>query len=88
MSDFGEVAAEPILVEEFIHAPGRDSALPREYKFHVFGDRIAAIEVQERAGRKAKVQRQFDADWRPLPQPIHTRVTLGGAFEPPGASAR
>jgi hypothetical protein len=83
--EFGEVTTEPILVEEFVHSPGRSGALPREYKFHVFGDRIAVIEAQDRAGRKPKTQRQFDADWNPLPQPIHTRVTFGGAVDPPAS---
>jgi hypothetical protein len=81
--EFGEVTTEPVLVEEFVHSPGRSGALPREYKLHVFGDRIAAIEAQHRAGRKPKMQRQFDADWNPLPEPIHTRVPSGGAFDPP-----
>ena len=55
----------------------------REYKFHVFGSRIAAIEAQERAGRKPVMQRQFDAHWNPVPQPIHTRVASGGGFDRP-----
>jgi teichuronopeptide biosynthesis TupA-like protein len=84
-ADFGEVTTEPILVEQFIHPAVRSGALPREYKFHVFGDRIAAIELQHRSGRKPKMQRQFDANWNPLPQPIHTRVEFGGAFDPPAS---
>lgn len=83
VAEGGEVTAQPILVEEFVQSPGRAGALPREYKFHVFGARIAVIEAQERVGRTPRQQRQFDADWRPLPQPIHTRVPFGGALDPP-----
>jgi hypothetical protein len=85
VAECGEVTTQPILVEEFVHSAGRPGALPREYKFHAFGERIAAIEAQDRAGRKPKMQRQFDADWRPLPQPIHSRVPFGGVFDPPAS---
>lgn len=82
ISEFGEVAGEPLLVEEFIGSTGSAAALPREYKIHVFGTRIAVIMVQERVARKVVRQRQFDADWKPLPQPIDTNVNTSQAFDP------
>jgi hypothetical protein len=83
VSEFGEVAAEPILVEEFVHSPGRSSELPREYKIHVFGDRIAAITVQERALRKPTLRQEVDAEWKRFPRALDPRATPGDTVEPP-----
>jgi hypothetical protein len=84
VSDLGEAAATPMLVEEFVPPPDGDYVLPLEYKFHMFGETIAAIEVVTRSGRKQDFHCQLDANWEPLATPIHTAGTQKGRVGPPG----
>lgn len=83
ISAFGPVARLPILVEEFVRSPTGGYELPIEYKFHMFRDRIAVIEVMERRGRKERFHRQFDARWNLLTEPVHTQGPFGGVFPSP-----
>ena len=56
-----------LLVEEFIVPErGAPSALPRDYKFHVFGDQMGSIAVIERGTRVTTSI--FDDAWNPLPK--------------------
>ncbi len=76
----GKIARWPILVEEFAGAPG---VLPLEYRCHVFGDTVAAIEVVRRHGPKSQHQTVYDAEWRMLPPPFRTIHPAGGELERP-----
>ena len=80
---FGPVARLPILVEEFVRSPKGECELPIEYKFHMFRDRVAVIEVMERIGRNERFHRQVDVGWNLLAEPVHTQGPLGGHFPPP-----
>jgi len=66
-----------LLVEEFIPPePGVSTALPRDYQFYVFGDRIGAISAIERGHRPKSATVLFDEDWNPLPPLRRTAVIL------------
>jgi hypothetical protein len=80
VSDLGAVAATPLLVEEFIRPSGPGYVLPVEYKFHMFGEIVAAIEVATRSGRKEDFHCQLDGHWQPLAMPISTAGTRRERF--------
>lgn len=64
-----------LLVEPFVGTP---PSLPIDYKFYVFGGRVAAVQVHlARGGRHRWVM--FDRDWR--------RLSAGGAATAPPAPA-
>ena len=68
-----------LLVEAFVAPePGVPTSLPRDYKFYVFGDRIAVIQVFER-GEKVTTS-TFDDSWNPLPH-LH-RIDISPKVEP------
>ena len=81
LSEFGKVVKVPLLVEEFVRSENQEYKLPTEYKFHTFGDKIAAIDVLERIpGKKVIFHQQLNLDWEPLSKPIHTRLPLSLCF--------
>ncbi|MFN7953650.1 MAG: ATP-grasp fold amidoligase family protein [bacterium] len=76
----GRIARWPLVVEEFAGAGG---ALPLEYRCHVFGDTVAAIEVVRRHGPKSQEQTVYDSEWRMLPPPFRTIHPPGQALDRP-----
>jgi hypothetical protein len=71
------------LVEEFVRSEDGGYRLPTEYKFHTFGDTIAAIEISERIHRGRRATAQLNPEWKLLPTPIHTKGLPAGAVAPP-----
>ncbi len=70
----------PILAEEFV---GEDAlGLPREYKFHAFGDRIAAIQAVDRSEIRSR-QRYYSPDWDAFPDPLNTYLAQAEPFDRP-----
>jgi hypothetical protein len=56
----------PVMAEEFVQTPSREHGLPLEFKCHVFGDTVAAIEVHERTGPSPTVCRYYTSTWEPI----------------------
>lgn len=75
----GRQAKYPLLVEEFVRSEAGEYGLPVEYKFHMFGSRIGAVELIERidVGKEGVVTAHVDEDWQPLPEPLHTLYRMG-----------
>ncbi|MGK7943570.1 MAG: ATP-grasp fold amidoligase family protein [Microcystaceae cyanobacterium] len=84
ISQLGEVSKCPILVEEFVRSEQGEYKLPIEYKFYMFGEKIAFISVHERISYKSvKFSQQFTSDWQQLTEPIDNFVPLNSNFEQP-----
>ena len=83
--EHGPLALDPLLVEEF--ALGEDGAprLPTEYKCHVFGDVVAAIEMVERTSIRAEGAklRFFTTGWEPFRDPMNTTSPQAELRDPP-----
>jgi hypothetical protein len=72
----------PIMAEEFVRTEDARYELPIEYKFHTFGDTVAAVEVIERATKRAR-RLFYTADWQPIADPMHVRLPPAEPREPP-----
>ena len=84
ISEFGELAEFPVMVEEFVRSEKGEYRIPKEYRFHMFGDRVAILTVRERSSRTKTTAHHFDPDWQPFPEAIIDSVPPGGSFVPPG----
>jgi hypothetical protein len=73
----------PILAEELVRPDEAHRQLPVEYKCHTFGDVVAAVQVIERTGIRAKGHRFYTPDWRPFDDPMSTDVPQAGLSDPP-----
>lgn len=78
----GEISNNPILVEEFVLSEDGARVLPIEYKCHVFGDKVAAIQVGHRAAGSL-TQRFYRDDWKPFDDPMSRRKPLADLEDPP-----
>lgn len=77
------LVGQPILVEEFIKPEGNESSLSTEYKVHVFGDRIGAIQVIHRKDNFQAKHRYYTPEWQFFDDPMSTILPLDGYTEPP-----
>lgn len=83
--EHGPMAATPLLVEEFVPGEAGESRLPIEYKCHLFGDTIAAVQVIERAGSQTGIQRYYTPRWEPFPDVMDTNYPLAPPRAPPAS---
>lgn len=66
-----------LLIEEYVAPEEGGAGLPIEYKCHVFGARVAAVQVIERPGAGAKGrQRFYTPAWEPFSDPMTTIMAL------------
>jgi hypothetical protein len=72
----------PVMVEEFIRSEDPRYDMPIEYKCHMFGDTLGAIEVLERQTRKAR-RLFYSADWEPFADLISTHGYRSEPRPPP-----
>jgi hypothetical protein len=79
---YGRVSLVPILVEEFVGAQELGK-LAIDYKCHVFGDVVAAIEVVVRESAQHARYMFYTADWEPFTRPLVTAKYEPGCYQPP-----
>lgn len=74
-----------LLVEEFIVSGSGSLELPPDYKVHVFGDHIGAVQVVRRhgAGRSTWRQRFYTEKWEPFDDPLNTFNPQDSTTPPP-----
>jgi hypothetical protein len=63
LREHGPVALTLLLVEEFVPSENGAGRLPLEYKCHVFGGQIAAVQVIERTGPHSGAHRFYTSRW-------------------------
>jgi hypothetical protein len=74
--EHGPYAVSPLLVEAFVPPEPGGARMPVEYKCHVFGDRIGAVQVLERTGQLTGVHRYYTARWETFADPMDTNYPL------------
>lgn len=79
---FGRVALVPILVEEFIGGEVAEG-LATDYKCHVFGNVVGAIEVVHRISAKNATCTFYTPTWSMFDYPFTTPKYPAGGYEPP-----
>lgn len=86
----GRLSHVPLLAEELVTNERGEHALAVDYKLHVFGDTIGAIQVIHRSPGPdtPAVQRFYTPDWRPFEDPMSTRLPTGPASAPPACLAQ
>ena len=80
--EHGPWALTPILIEEFVPAEG-SHGMPREYKCHMFGRTVGAVQVIERTGRQTGPHRFYTPEWRPFPDAASGRYPVAPARPAP-----
>jgi hypothetical protein len=74
----------PILIEEFITDKDDQYKLPTEYKFHVFGETVGAIDVIQRTSNKQPSKQAFyTAQWELFKEPMRRTRPAGDYTDPP-----
>jgi hypothetical protein len=73
----------PILAEELVRAEDSVGRLPIEYKCHTFGDVVAAVQVLERTGMRARDHRFYTPEWQPFADPMNTELPQAKLRDPP-----
>ncbi|HVN85564.1 MAG TPA: ATP-grasp fold amidoligase family protein [Candidatus Binatia bacterium] len=80
----GRFSRFPLLVEEFVRTEAGAYELPTEYKLHMFGETVGAIQVVHRpAGRKPATHRFYEPSWRPFPDRMNTMLEEDDLRAPP-----
>jgi len=81
----GRFSHIPLLVEELLDNELGEFCLAVDYKFHVFGDTIGAIEAIHRSSgpHRPSVHRCYTAQWEPIADPLYDFTPLGPVTEPP-----
>jgi len=79
----GRVLRFPIMVEEFIKPESGEIALPTDYKWYMFGETVAAIQVVHRSDRNTRANRFYTAAWEPFDDAINTHNPLAPVVDPP-----
>ncbi|HEY2386770.1 MAG TPA: ATP-grasp fold amidoligase family protein [Candidatus Binatia bacterium] len=79
---FAQVPLVPILIEEFM---GEESsaALATDYKVHVFGDVVGAIEVVHKLSAKSETSTFYTPTWGAFDYPFTAPAYPAGSYEPP-----
>jgi len=85
VSERGRWSYNPLLAEEFVPGEERERTLAVDYKIHVFGDTIAAIQRIERySGPDQPARHRFyTADWALFDDPMNTINPLAAPAAPP-----
>jgi hypothetical protein len=85
----GRLAHVPLLAEELVTNERGEHALAVDYKVHVFGDEIGAIQVIHRSSGPdtPAVHRFYTPDWRPFDDPMTTILPTGPPSAPPACLA-
>lgn len=73
----------PVLVEEFIKPEPGEYELPTEYKCHVFGERVGAIQVIQRKDNNRAKHRFYTTQWELFEDPMSTILPLDDYSDPP-----
>jgi TupA-like ATPgrasp len=73
----------PILIEEFIALEEGANKLPLEYKCHVFGDTVAAVQMVEREGIHGGRHRWYTREWKPIEDQMNVRFPQTEVRDPP-----
>jgi hypothetical protein len=73
----------PLLLEEFVRSESGAYELPTEYKCHVFGATIGAIEVIRRPDNSRARHRYYTAKWELFDDPMDTDLALDEPTDPP-----
>ncbi len=81
----GRLSSNTILAEEFIKDEKGRCTLPVEYKVHVFGDTVAAVQVilRSSASGSGATHRFYSSDWEPFSDQMNTGIYQGPTIEPP-----
>jgi hypothetical protein len=84
LKSVGTVSRVPLLVEEFVTTERGEYKLPIEYKCHVFGDTVGAIQVVTRSADKRRTTiRDYTPDWDTLEEQINTHYSRSEYMDPP-----
>lgn len=78
----GRLSRFPLLVEEFVKTENSDYALPVEYKCYTFGGTVAAIQVVERFGIRAR-HGFYNPAWELLADRMNTHNPPAPYRDPP-----
>ena len=74
---------QPILIEELVTDNG-DYKLPTEYRLHMFGETIGAIQVVQRSARRQDTKHRFYTEqWKMFEDQMITNLPQGNYTEPP-----
>ena len=73
----------PVLVEEFVKDEQGEHKLPTEYKCHLFGEKIAAIQVIQRMDNVRAKHRYYTENWEMFEDPMSTILPLDDIRRPP-----
>lgn len=80
----GGIFGLPILVEEFVTTEDGEYQLPVEYKCHVFGETVGAIQVIQRSGDPQHTrQRFYTAQWKLFEDQMWPNLPPGTYIDPP-----
>jgi len=80
----GRIVRFPIMVEEFVRTESGAYELPIDYKCHMFGDVVGAIEVVHRPHYPGKAaHRCYSASWEPFDDCFNTTLPQSGVCDPP-----
>lgn len=80
----GNIFGLPILVEEFITTEDGEYRLPTEYKYHVFGETVGAIQVLQRSSNKRDTKHRFYTEqWELIEDQMSGDLPLANYIDPP-----
>jgi hypothetical protein len=72
-----------VLVEECMSGQDGRPGLPPEFKLHVFGGEVAAVQVIEREFPPPSASRFYTPGWEPIEDPMDLSLTHGEVRPPP-----
>ncbi len=79
----GRVVRFPTMIEEVVKTESGQYELPIEYKCHMFGSTVGAIDVVERSATERTRDRSYRADWVPFEERVNTSNLLAEPRDPP-----
>lgn len=85
--DRGWISRFPVLVEEFVKTEAGEYELPLEFKFHMFGETIGAIEVVHRSSNAQVRYDCYTPSWDRFEDQMYTGTLPGGPIAPPNCFA-
>jgi hypothetical protein len=82
VESYGRVSLVPLLVEEFVGGEGAPG-LATDYKCHMFGDVVGAIDVVHKSSAKVLTCTFYTAAWSVFDYPFTTPAYPAGEYELP-----
>jgi hypothetical protein len=79
----GRIARVPLLIHEFVRTEAGEYKVPIEYKCHVFGDVVGAVQVVEKRIGQRSTNRYYSPAWEPLSEKMHDATRIGRFVDPP-----